>query len=45
MLEGCQNAQERWGGVHKIIDKWLNERQELLVFYVAFQGVKPFSPR
>ncbi|MDP1165769.1 Rsd/AlgQ family anti-sigma factor, partial [Klebsiella pneumoniae] len=23
MLESCQNAQERWGGVHKLIDSWL----------------------
>ena len=45
MLEGCESAQERWGGVHTIIDKWLNERQELLVLYVAIQGLKPFSPR
>ena len=45
MLESCESAQERWGGVHKIIDKWLNERQELLVLYVAIQGLKPFSSR
>lgn len=45
MLEGCESAQERWGGVHTIIDKWLNERQELLVLFVAIQGLKPFSPR
>jgi regulator of sigma D len=45
MLESCESAQERWGGVHTIVDKWLNERQELLVLYVAIQGLKPFSPR
>jgi regulator of sigma D len=45
MLESCESAQERWGGVHAIVDKWLNERQELLVLYVAIQGLKPFSPR
>jgi regulator of sigma D len=33
MLEGCQNAQERWSGVHDLVDKWLHERQELLVLY------------
>ncbi|EIK97272.1 anti-RNA polymerase sigma 70 factor [Pseudomonas sp. M47T1] len=30
MLESCQNAQERWGGVHKLIDRWLQERQTLV---------------
>ena len=33
MLEDCKSAQERWGGVSEIIDRWLNERQELLVDY------------
>jgi regulator of sigma D len=30
MLESCQNAQERWGGVHRLIDRWLQERNELI---------------
>ncbi|WP_417599051.1 sigma D regulator [Oceanospirillum sp.] len=33
MLEGCKNARERWSGVHEMIDKWLQERQELIVNY------------
>ena len=33
MLENCKTAQERWGGVSEIIDKWLQERKELLVQY------------
>jgi regulator of sigma D len=33
MLEGCKNAQERWSGVHELVDKWLQERQTLLVMY------------
>ena len=33
MLENCQTAQERWGGVSEIIDRWLDERKELLVDY------------
>ncbi|WP_086481071.1 sigma D regulator [Oceanospirillum sanctuarii] len=33
MLEGCKNARERWSGVHEMIDKWLQERQELIVCY------------
>ena len=30
MLESCQNAQERWGGVHLLIDRWLQERRGTL---------------
>ncbi len=45
MLEGCKTAKERWGGVHGLIDRWLNERQELLVLYCAIKGLKPYSPR
>lgn len=30
MLESCQNAQERWGGVHLLIDRWLQERHQLI---------------
>jgi len=33
MLESCKNAQERWGGVHLLIDRWLNEREELVKAY------------
>ncbi|WP_339806645.1 sigma D regulator [uncultured Marinobacter sp.] len=33
MLENCRNAKERWGGVSDLIDRWLKERQELLVHY------------
>lgn len=35
MLESCQNAQERWGGVHKLIDRWLQDRNELIRSYDA----------
>ncbi|MAA71880.1 MAG: sigma D regulator [Bermanella sp.] len=45
MLESCKDAKERWGGVHSLIDRWLNERQELLVLYCAIKGLKPYSPR
>ena len=40
MLESCQNAQERWGGVHLLIDRWLQERHELVRAYDAL-GDKP----
>ncbi|WP_111641573.1 sigma D regulator [Marinimicrobium alkaliphilum] len=39
MLDNCKTAQERWGGVTTIIDRWLEERQELLVrFYRVSTG-------
>lgn len=38
MLEKCRNAQERWGGVHQIIDRWLGERRELIVHMFAING-------
>ncbi|WPC05371.1 sigma D regulator [Pseudomonas sp. MBLB4123] len=41
MLESCQNAQERWGGVHLLIDRWLQERQELVAAFAALSE----SPR
>ncbi|WP_426150700.1 sigma D regulator [Pseudomonas sp. DC3000-4b1] len=37
MLESCQNAQERWGGVHLIIDRWLQDRQNLIVAFAAIE--------
>lgn len=31
MLENCESAKQRWGGVNELIDKWLNERKDLIV--------------
>lgn len=33
MLESCRNAQERWGGVHLLIDRWLKNRADLIKSY------------
>ena len=33
MLESCKNAQERWGGVNLLIDRWLLERDALIKAY------------
>ncbi|HEY7885536.1 MAG TPA: sigma D regulator [Cellvibrionaceae bacterium] len=38
MLENCQDAKERWGGVSQIIDRWLQERQDMLVLYCNLSG-------
>lgn len=42
MLERCRNSQERWGGVHELIDRWLRERQNLVTELVGLsKGVEP----
>ena len=43
MLENCKSAKERWGGVNTIIDRWLQERQELLVALCELSGVDNFD--
>lgn len=43
MLENCKTAQERWGGVHKLIDAWLNARQDLIVTYCNISNSKPLD--
>lgn len=43
MLENCKSARERWGGVHKLIDGWLTERQSLIVLYCHLSSSKPLS--
>jgi regulator of sigma D len=43
MLENCKSAKERWGGVNTIIDRWLQERQEMLVNYCALSTIKTFD--
>ncbi|MGP9468299.1 sigma D regulator [Halomonas sp. TP35] len=37
MLEDCKNAQERWGGVHGLIDRWLEQRRALLVSFIELK--------
>lgn len=43
MLENCKSAKERWGGVSDIIDRWLQERQEMLVRYCSLWDTDPFD--
>lgn len=33
MLENCKTAKERWGGVNDLVDRWLSERQAMIVLY------------
>jgi len=39
MLDNCKTAKELWGGVSEIIDRWLQDRQNLLVQYCSLGGV------
>lgn len=43
MLEQCHDAKERWGGVHNIIDRWLNERRALIVSLFALNDDSDFA--
>ena len=38
MLENCKTAQERWGGTHKMIDRWLEDRKATLVKFFDIQS-------
>ena len=43
MLQQISTAKERWGGVSEVIDRWLNERQELLVRFCSIDGLEEFQ--
>ena len=43
MLENCKTLQERWGRVSVIIDRWLQNRQELLVGYCQISNILTFD--
>lgn len=43
MLDNCRSAKERWGGVSDIIDRWLQERQDMLVRYCDLTGTEAFD--
>ena len=36
MLSRFEEAQQKWGGSHSVIDAWLTERQELLLQFCKF---------
>jgi regulator of sigma D len=38
MLENCKTAQERWGGTHDMIDRWLEGRNVTLVKFFDIQS-------
>ncbi|MGK0498500.1 MAG: regulator of sigma D [Oceanicoccus sp.] len=42
MLDNC-TVKERWSGVNQLIDRWLQERQEIVVQFCALSGVHELS--
>lgn len=44
MLERCRTAQERWGGVHEIIDRWLKSRKALVESYISLRDIGEYTP-
>lgn len=44
MLEQC-TKEERWSGVNDMIDRWLKERQTLIVQFCAVSGVHEYRPK
>ncbi|WP_106478704.1 sigma D regulator [Phytohalomonas tamaricis] len=34
MLQQCSTAQEQWGGVHVLVDRWLKQRHDVLLAYM-----------
>lgn len=45
MLTRVEKAQQKWGGSHTVIDKWLNERQKLIVLYCKIAGFSPTAQK
>lgn len=45
MLNKLTETQERWRGKHTVIDKWLDERKQLLVEFCQLSGLTPFEDR
>lgn len=43
MLNKVEQAKQKWGGMHDVVDAWLNERKQLLVQYCELAGLPPFE--
>lgn len=43
MLTRLEKAQAAWGGANQAIDKWLADRETVLVQYCKLAGLKPFE--
>lgn len=45
MVTDNQQAKDHWSKVDKAIERWLHERQELILLYCAIDGLKEFTPK
>ncbi len=43
MLENCRNAQERWGGVHLLLDRWIQQRHQVVSLYQSLHALPQAS--
>jgi len=41
MLNQLETLAERIGGSNKLVDRWLNTRKQLLIYYYNLVGIKP----
>lgn len=41
MLDSCTTAQERWGGVNQMVDRWLAERKQVVLEFTALHDRDP----
>src|SRR5690606_22538204 len=44
MLDNC-DIKARWSGVDELLERWLKERQSLIVQFCALSGVNEFAPQ
>lgn len=45
MLKHYENAKQRWGGSHSMIDLWLKKRERLIVKYYNVLSSKPLDSK
>ncbi|WP_194756792.1 sigma D regulator [Aliidiomarina indica] len=43
MLRRNTEAKQQWAGLHSALDRWLDERQDLLVRYFKLAGLPPYD--
>jgi len=43
MLTKLKHAKEEWGGTLSVIDKWLENRQEIIILYCQLAGLPPYQ--
>jgi len=43
MLTKLAHAKEEWGGTLSVIDKWLDNRQKIIILYCQLAGLPPYQ--